>query len=96
MATARSSTDQSKRKLHTNDTKLIFQKIYLVLSHQIVIGAAGAITSAQQAEQILRAGQADAILMARQFLRDPYFPLRAAKELGVVVGAAAVHMRAGL
>jgi 2,4-dienoyl-CoA reductase-like NADH-dependent reductase (Old Yellow Enzyme family) len=56
----------------------------------------GAITNAQQAEQILRAGQADAILMARQFLRDPYFPLRAAKELGVVVGVPPQYMRAGL
>ncbi len=46
-------------------------------------GAVGLITEAQQAEAILQRGQADAIIMARQFLRDPYFPMHAAAELGV-------------
>lgn len=45
-------------------------------------GAVGLITEAAQAEQILARGQADAVLMARQLLRDPYWPLRAAAELG--------------
>lgn len=45
-------------------------------------GAVGLITSADQAEGILAAGQADVILLARQLLRDPYFPLHAARELG--------------
>lgn len=45
-------------------------------------GAVGIIVSAQQAEDILAAGQADLIFMAREFLRDPYFPLHAAMELG--------------
>ncbi len=40
------------------------------------------ITTAQQAEEILANGQADMIVMARQSLRDPYFPLHAARELG--------------
>ena len=40
------------------------------------------ITDAKQAEEILQKGEADAILMAREFLRDPYFPFNAAKELG--------------
>ncbi|HVO38140.1 MAG TPA: NADH:flavin oxidoreductase/NADH oxidase [Spirochaetia bacterium] len=44
-------------------------------------GALGLITSAQQADHILRTGQADLIVMARQLLRDPYWPLRAAAEL---------------
>ena len=44
-------------------------------------GALGLITSAQQADHILRTGQADLIVMARQLLRDPYWPLRAASEL---------------
>lgn len=48
----------------------------------IPTGAVGLITTAQQAEEILQAGDADAILMARLFLRDPYFPLKAAAELG--------------
>lgn len=48
----------------------------------ILTGAVGLITGAQQAEDILLNGQADMILLARQMLRDPYFPLHAAKELG--------------
>lgn len=47
----------------------------------ILTGAVGLITEAQQAEDILINGQADIILLARQLLRDPYFPLHAAKEL---------------
>jgi len=42
----------------------------------------GLITEPRQAEEILQRGDADVIEMAREFLRDPYFPRRAAKELG--------------
>jgi 2,4-dienoyl-CoA reductase-like NADH-dependent reductase (Old Yellow Enzyme family) len=48
-------------------------------------GAVGMITSAAQAEQILATGQADVVLLARELLRDPYWPLHAARELGVDV-----------
>jgi len=48
-------------------------------------GAVGLITSAQQAEEILSKEQADLIILARQLLRDPYFPLHAAQEFGVDV-----------
>lgn len=48
----------------------------------IMTGAVGLITEALQAENILVTGQADVVIMAREFLRDPYFPLRAAKILG--------------
>jgi 2,4-dienoyl-CoA reductase-like NADH-dependent reductase (Old Yellow Enzyme family) len=48
----------------------------------MLTGAVGLITSAVQAEQILRSGQADVVLLARQMLRDPYWPLHAAIELG--------------
>jgi len=48
----------------------------------IATGAVGMITEAFQAEQILRTGQADAVLMARELLRDPYWPRRAARTLG--------------
>ena len=48
----------------------------------IATGAVGMITDAKQAEEILQDGEADAILMAREFLREPYFPFTAAKELG--------------
>jgi 2,4-dienoyl-CoA reductase-like NADH-dependent reductase (Old Yellow Enzyme family) len=48
----------------------------------IATGAVGLITDAHQAESILAQGDADLILMARESLRDPYFPRRAAAELG--------------
>ncbi len=48
-------------------------------------GAVGLITTARQAEEIISSGQADLVFMARQMLRDPHFPLRAASELGVDV-----------
>jgi 2,4-dienoyl-CoA reductase-like NADH-dependent reductase (Old Yellow Enzyme family) len=48
----------------------------------ILTGAVGMITSAVQADTIIRTGQADAVLLAREFLRQPYWPLHAAKELG--------------
>jgi len=46
-------------------------------------GALGLITEPKQAEEILENGHADFIIMGRQLLREPYFPHRAAKELGV-------------
>ena len=48
----------------------------------ILTGAVGLITTAIEAEQILSNEQADLVILARQLLRDPYFPLHAAKELG--------------
>jgi 2,4-dienoyl-CoA reductase-like NADH-dependent reductase (Old Yellow Enzyme family) len=48
-------------------------------------GAVGIITTPAQAEAIIAGGQADVVSLAREFLRDPYFPLRAARELGVDV-----------
>jgi 2,4-dienoyl-CoA reductase-like NADH-dependent reductase (Old Yellow Enzyme family) len=44
--------------------------------------AVGLITEARQADAIIRAGQADLVMLARAMLRDPYWPLRAAKALG--------------
>ncbi|KAA2241722.1 NADH:flavin oxidoreductase/NADH oxidase [Chitinophaga agrisoli] len=48
----------------------------------VLTGAVGLITDAQQANAVIEDGQADVVIMARQLLRDPYFPLRAAAELG--------------
>jgi 2,4-dienoyl-CoA reductase-like NADH-dependent reductase (Old Yellow Enzyme family) len=48
----------------------------------IATGAVGFITDPAQAEQIVATGLADAVLLARQMLRDPYWPLHAAKALG--------------
>jgi 2,4-dienoyl-CoA reductase-like NADH-dependent reductase (Old Yellow Enzyme family) len=47
----------------------------------IFTAAVGMITDAMQAETIVVTGQADLVVMARQLLRDPYFPLHAANEL---------------
>jgi len=49
----------------------------------IATAAVGMITAAKPADEIIRRGQADLILLAREFLREPNWPLRAAKELGV-------------
>lgn len=48
----------------------------------IMTGAVGLITEAKQADEIIKNGQADMVLLARELLRDPYFPLRAAHQLG--------------
>lgn len=48
----------------------------------ILTMAVGLITTAAQAEQIVAGGQADLVAMAREFLRNPYFPLHAARTLG--------------
>jgi len=49
----------------------------------ILTAAVGMISEARQAEDIITAGQADMVFLARELLRDPYFPMHAAKELGV-------------
>lgn len=51
------------------------------LGESIAVGTVGLITSAQQAETIVVNGDADLIFMGREFLRNPYFPLEASKEL---------------
>ncbi len=48
----------------------------------IPTGAVGLITEPVQADHIVRTGQADLVILARELLRDPYWPLRAARELG--------------
>lgn len=52
---------------------------------RIATGAVGLITEPKQADEIIREGSADAVLLARAFLQDPYWPLHAAKTLGVDV-----------
>ena len=60
----------------------------------IMTGAVGMITSPEQAEHIIRTGQADAVIMAREFLRDPYWPLRAADELDQPIAWPVQYLRA--
>ena len=61
---------------------------------EIMTGAVGMITSSVQAEQIVGVGQADAVIIARELLRDPYWPLRAARELGQAVSWPVQYLRA--
>jgi 2,4-dienoyl-CoA reductase-like NADH-dependent reductase (Old Yellow Enzyme family) len=48
----------------------------------VAVGTVGLITTSQHAQEALDGSVADVVLMARQFLREPYFALRAAEELG--------------
>ena len=61
---------------------------------EIMTGAVGMITSPVQAEQIIGTGLADAVIIAREFLRDPYWPLRAARELGQPMSWPIQYLRA--
>jgi 2,4-dienoyl-CoA reductase-like NADH-dependent reductase (Old Yellow Enzyme family) len=60
----------------------------------IATGAVGLITDAKQAEAIIASGEADIVLLARELLRDPYFPRRAAQELGVKIEPPKQYQRA--
>ena len=60
----------------------------------IATGAVGMITTAEQAEEIVATGKADVVLLAREMLRDPYWPLHAAKILGEKVAPPKQYNRA--
>jgi 2,4-dienoyl-CoA reductase-like NADH-dependent reductase (Old Yellow Enzyme family) len=60
----------------------------------MLTAAVGMITSPAQADQIIRAGQADMVLLAREMLRDPYWPLHAARALGHEVAWPNQYLRA--
>lgn len=60
----------------------------------IATGAVGLITQASLAQSILEEGEADLIFLGRELLRDPYFPLHAAKELGVDITWPGQYQRA--
>jgi 2,4-dienoyl-CoA reductase-like NADH-dependent reductase (Old Yellow Enzyme family) len=62
----------------------------------VMTGAVGMITSAEEGEAIIANGQADLVIMARELLRDPYFPLHAAKKLGVDIAWPVQYERAKL
>jgi 2,4-dienoyl-CoA reductase-like NADH-dependent reductase (Old Yellow Enzyme family) len=61
----------------------------------IATAAVGMITRPEQAEEIVAGGKADAVLLAREMLRDPYWPLHAAKALGAKVAWPKQYGRAG-
>jgi 2,4-dienoyl-CoA reductase-like NADH-dependent reductase (Old Yellow Enzyme family) len=60
----------------------------------ILTGAVGLITTPEQANEIVESGQADLVLLAREFLRDPYFPLHAAQKLGAETAWPPQYVRA--
>jgi 2,4-dienoyl-CoA reductase-like NADH-dependent reductase (Old Yellow Enzyme family) len=60
----------------------------------ILSGAVGFITAPAQADHIIRTGQADMVLLARELLRNPYWPLQAAKELRQTIPAPPQYVRA--
>jgi|SRR5579859_772977 len=60
----------------------------------ISTGGGGLITEPAQAEAILSDGQADLVFLAREFLRDPYWPRRAAKQLGAKLKPPSQYERA--
>ncbi len=59
----------------------------------LATGAVGLITTPEQAETVLQAGNADLVLLGRVLLRDPYFPLKAVKALGVEAGVPPQYLR---
>jgi len=60
----------------------------------ILTGAVGLITEPLQADGIIKHGQADMVLLAREFLRDPYWPLHASRVLGVAMDPPVQYARA--
>ncbi len=61
---------------------------------EIPTGAVGMITAPAQAESVVAEGKADLVLLAREMLRDPYWPLHAAQALGVDVRWPDQYLRA--
>src|SRR4051794_5369476 len=60
----------------------------------VATGAVGLITRSDEADAIIRGRQADLVILARELLRDPYWPLRAARELGHEIAWPAQYLRA--
>jgi 2,4-dienoyl-CoA reductase-like NADH-dependent reductase (Old Yellow Enzyme family) len=59
----------------------------------MVVGTVGLITDPHQAESYLQEGKADLVFLARELIRNPHWPLSAAKALGVKVKAANQYER---
>ncbi len=61
---------------------------------EILTGAVGLIVEPRQADAFIREGKADMVLLAREFLRNPYFPLQSARELKAEVKPPVQYLRA--
>ena len=80
-----SSGISSKERLQTGPGYQVPYAEAIKHSAQIPTAAVGLITKAAHAEEILFNQRADIIAIGREFLREPYWPLKAAKELGLEV-----------
>ncbi len=60
----------------------------------IATGAVGMITEPKQADELIQSGQADLVFIAREFLRDAYWPLHAAEELHATISWPKQYLRA--
>jgi 2,4-dienoyl-CoA reductase-like NADH-dependent reductase (Old Yellow Enzyme family) len=60
----------------------------------VATATVGMITAPAQADHVIRTGQADLVLLARELLREPYWPLHAARELGHIMAWPAQYLRA--
>lgn len=69
-------------ELHNNQPGYQVEFAGAVKKTGMLTAAVGLITDAMQAEEIISSGDADMVLLAREMLRDPYFPLHAASQLG--------------
>ena len=66
------------------------------IRHQagVATGAVGMITTSEQAQSVIAEGSADVVLLAREMMRDPYFPRRAARQLGAQLEVPPQYIRA--
>lgn len=66
------------------------------IRHQagLATGAVGMITTPEQAQSVITEGSADVVLLAREMMRDPYFPRRAARQLGAQLEVPPQYIRA--
>lgn len=60
----------------------------------LLTGAVGLITEPTQADEIIRSGQADLVLLGRELLRDPYWPIQASRQLGWTLAPPPQYARA--
>ncbi len=74
--------DQSFPETGPNFQVPLAEQLKTKTDSEILVGAVGRITTPEQAEAIVRNGRADLVILGRKFLRNPYFPLHAAAELG--------------
>ena len=85
---------------NVHDARITFKEGYQVPFSEavrktgILTGTVGLITSAGQAESILQEEKADLVLLGRELLRNPYFPMIAARELGAEISWPVQYLRA--